>query len=279
MSVHVLSRSSRRDRTSSSAWAFTLVELLVVIGIISVLISILLPSLSKARNSARDVKCMSNLRSLGQGLQLYATEWKGRLPYGNIYLGVNHPRNQNLPKVLGTMLTNRNWIGVAGFDSLPGLFKCPSASRGDLGSVHYAGNKRVFVDASGLPNAVVNYPLARLKGRGAEVILMADANQRYTDGTPDYAIFRDIISTGSPVPDWYNPSAADNNNFVTSFQHNEFQSSGNSTSVRWRHAGLKRANFLYGDFHVASAIRSSGGTPDAPTQGEIRFQNWRPNKP
>ncbi len=59
---------------------FTLVELLVVIGIIALLISILLPALNKARSSAQNIKCMSNLRSIGQGLHIYASEHDGRLP-------------------------------------------------------------------------------------------------------------------------------------------------------------------------------------------------------
>src|SRR5438045_2301354 len=73
-------RSSRRSRTG-----FTLVELLVVIGIIAVLISVLLPALSKARGRAQTVACASNLRQITTSALLYAAENKGSLPWGFVF--------------------------------------------------------------------------------------------------------------------------------------------------------------------------------------------------
>ena len=70
--------SGRRRRRC----AFTLVELLVVIGIIAILVSILLPTLNRARESASRTQCLSNLRQIGVMMQMYANLAKGRVPLG-----------------------------------------------------------------------------------------------------------------------------------------------------------------------------------------------------
>ena len=70
--------------------AFTLVELLVVIGIIALLVAILLPTLQKARDQANRAECMSNLRQLTIAWANYATDNKGYM------VGSNTPANPQM---------------------------------------------------------------------------------------------------------------------------------------------------------------------------------------
>ena len=102
---------------------FTLVELLVVIGIIAILVAILLPSLNKAREQARSAACLSNLRQLAVAAGMYADDNLGRFP-APAWIGDPQPDDWNywengLDQTQGVLM---KYLG--GFDAR--ILTCPS---------------------------------------------------------------------------------------------------------------------------------------------------------
>ena len=141
------SRESTPVRNGSRAKpgaAFTLVELLVVIGIIALLIAILLPSLNRARETSNRIKCASNLRQVGQAMLLYAGENKGH--YARTYYMPGSPLTDAVSPFTQTGagaaspfgglkgFVGTNNVAAAIFllirtqDVTPEVFICPSSS-------------------------------------------------------------------------------------------------------------------------------------------------------
>jgi len=81
--------SIRSTQKPGRAPAFTLIELLVVISIIAVLVSILLPSLSRARLQSQRVACASNQKQIQNGIAIYSSDQKGHIPYSVPYFNAS----------------------------------------------------------------------------------------------------------------------------------------------------------------------------------------------
>src|SRR5438874_7372313 len=118
--------------------AFTLVELLVVIGIIAVLIGILLPALNMARQHAVSVQCLANLRACGQTLYLYANQNRGFFPM----MSLQQP--QKLPRNLSDVNTTDSGVTFKYTDTKAGIARVANPGQDPYATPFNPGNLKVF---------------------------------------------------------------------------------------------------------------------------------------
>ena len=127
--------------------AFTLVELLVVIGIIAVLVSILLPALTRARRQAMTVQCASNMRQLAQAMLMYINDNKGVHPPAVISPSSGAPNMYPDGIWWPNLLVQQKYINTPGVNAYPqpgmttagkqfdrgSVFRCPEGREEDYG--------------------------------------------------------------------------------------------------------------------------------------------------
>src|SRR2546429_4188746 len=113
-----------RQSQAKTSRAFTLVELLVVVGIIAILIAILLPTLAKSREAARRAACLSNLRQVHTAFFLYAGNYKDQVPLG--YRAGNKQFNSMMYSLTTQKIVLFGWLYNDHLMPNPNVFFCPS---------------------------------------------------------------------------------------------------------------------------------------------------------
>jgi prepilin-type N-terminal cleavage/methylation domain-containing protein/prepilin-type processing-associated H-X9-DG protein len=239
--------------------AFTLVELLVVIGIIAILISILLPALTRARESANRAACLSNLRTVGQMLWIYANTNKDQVPLGTI--------KERYQEAYWVRLDNRwpTWgpLYQSKLMNSPAAFYCPSAA--DPFHV-YNGTSNVWSPETASVRG--GYFLRPMAHDGTPV-LWRNANYPTGPLTPEAPPVGNLnLPTSDPGSKPWKPYPK-----LTKFRGRAVSADIFSTPHRimWRHT--KGINVLYGDGSAKWVYKEVFTTP---TWGNKMPATWTP---
>lgn len=206
--------------------AFTLVELLVVLGIITLLVGTLLPALSRARSQADAVACAANLRSVGQALLIYVNDHDGRLPYviEPIWKPIRRLDLQadpfDEPQSLANVLRR-----ILGGD-VSALLRCRSALLGypaddpkvsyRISSANNYDGIPMTVEELVLPSGAVRYEysLKQLNGRKWRMLHLDGSlfPFRLAKGPGPFYVIRDFVGR-KPDPNDFNPLLPHNRTF------------------------------------------------------------------
>jgi len=232
-------------KSPQSRAGFTLIELLTVIAIIGILAAIIIPTVSKVRDSARSAKCTAQLREIGTASQIYTQENKGYPFYT-----ANNPWTFYLEPYFNSTRPGSNVY------SNSSVVTCPSASLAPADpsqgfSRTYSANPFIIVKRTGSTDTATPLVNPARIVRMSEILLFADGIQvSTTSGSCQSALVEVDICKLMPAP----PAIANADNPIDRSPDIDSVVGGATViggHLRYRHGGGK-ANVVFADGHVAS---------------------------
>ena len=223
---------------------FTLIELLVVVAIIGILVSILLPSIQKARREAMAAVCKSNQKQIGIGILSYAASNDDAFPYSLTVAAADVP-DANNPPPNGKPTQEVIWYDAG--ESVD-VFVCPlDPSPEDYNFWSFGNNRPHFEDEDARSSYMFNekgaWAYAKSKKTPLRFGMITDQ-----DGWPMASDGRITVSGGNPL--WLRTNISDSDRWM---------------QIDWTHEN-HRLNMLFGDGHVESINSFTSGLYNARVQ-------------
>lgn len=261
--THTIERQ-RVDRRVPGAAAFTLIELLVVITIIAILAALLLPALAQAKEKARVVACLSNLRQMGTAIQMYAHDQEDELVAIEFAKRNGAEFEQGWPNllVLGGYIEAERSPTFYDMPSRPSVFQCPS------------GIPEVYTIGPGSrddPEGAKAWPFVSESAKGSWYIHSWYGINGSGGRAHKWPFTRiPMDASGTPTPNKLTRAAQMARMpvlFDGFWMHN-----GHDERINARHSGRTRSNLLFFDNSARSYDTFQLPPVDEHSQGEVR---WR----